>query len=497
MPKCDGSADGYDYTLLLLPDADVDTADCAIHADTICVLGRFRLDPRAANACVHSARKLICFVVTPFLDAGRQQALIDLLREDGVWGDRSGITVMLVPSALEARDVAVSLASRIRYDVPEYRHVYVRDEPLAEGQLDFMRIYYDVGAVSMRMEPGEHGLIPEDLRETVAKEGYVPEKFWYWDEESATYWQKLSRPRSRYELVQVTTQLVEANSREIASKLWEVMGDLGAWDFVDLGVGTPRKDIALLGAICDQCRDDAELGYYPVDISFPLLEYTLRQVLPLQVRYRADKGLRLLIRPVIGDFEFLQRPDYRDVLSGPRPRLFALLGNTLGNLVEERMLHALTSIMTEQDLLLLDAEFLGDRAPGEMVTQYKTEAMYNFVFHPLELLSDSLGIKKEFTKMRVDAVKDEPVRFHFWPRGTEGRRKSRPQPSEVRLTSVPGSIVIVMKHAEDHKRSLLMAWSTKYERAGLERFLSRWFETLWAVEQGHYGLFLLGKRGRR
>lgn len=149
-------------------------------------------------------------------------------------------------------------------------------------------------------------------------------------------------------------------------------------DFVSLGPGTGQKDQKLLAAFVARLeRTDAPLYYYPFDINPEMITTAVRRV-------TGDRDLtaRLRIKAVVADFQSLTlfKPVYQ---YRQFPNCVVLLGNTLGNMRDDRgFLEKLyESAMLPQDILLLEVRTRGGQgAMGNEALNKK------FDFGPLELL---------------------------------------------------------------------------------------------------------------
>jgi len=445
--------------------------------------------------------KEIVLLVSGELRSGDKEGIIRTLNSEAVRGSTQEFTASIAPLNKADVQASLDLYCELRHNGWQMQISYVPPPTQEyEPEFGFLGLHYDVAAISERISFGEHGLIPQDLFDEVVERGLVPEKFWYWDEESATLWNKLALPESSYDLVKETTALVKDNAEDVVKRVLQV-NDRKAVDFIDLGVGTPRKDEALLEQIVSQSEEGSIVTFFPVDISFPLMELTLRRVL-LQERdvlRPKERGITLRTKPLLGDFELLNLTRYQTFLRGHNARLFCLLGNTFGNLFERQTLGTLSGIMEERDFLLVDTEFLDDVENKELGKQYETQAMYDFVSHPLWLLEPRLeGLKRgNVSSMNVEVLQErDPIaRFKFRSRSRDGKlqRLHRAARAEERLSDVSDSKVVAMYHVEHSDNKLLMAWSTKYRKPSLEAFLSEFFDICHSWLRNRYGMYLLKK----
>lgn len=183
-------------------------------------------------------------------------AVLKTLASDIVLDNSSNLSVLLVYDTPAEKRMALkaycsvcgtSSLSQLSVDVLQRDDALIMRAPGDDEGLQFVKFYYDVEAVSRDMEVGKFGFVPSDLRDSVLGKGFVPERFWYWDEESAILWHRLAAPSSTYKLAELTTNLLRS---AIPHVLDAIKGTAGirsdSVDFVDLGVGTPEKDRIIL-----------------------------------------------------------------------------------------------------------------------------------------------------------------------------------------------------------------------------------------------------------
>jgi uncharacterized SAM-dependent methyltransferase len=113
-----------------------------------------------------------------------------------------------------------------------------------------------------------------------------------------------------------------------------------------LGSGDGEKDRILLNALVTS--GTTALNYYPVDISDKLLVECIKNVFRDNFDHRG-----VHTKAIIGDFCNLPvlRAVYED---RPSPNVFSILGNTLGNSDEGKILGALKQSMYPEDLAIIE-----------------------------------------------------------------------------------------------------------------------------------------------
>jgi hypothetical protein len=415
-----------------------------------------------------------------------EEKLLDFLLSEKFIDNRYKINLSFVYD-LGYREIALDLFCKCKEkkipikDVISKENAISEEIPRVKEIFDFLKVYYDVEAISSEIVRGEVGFVPADLDKAVHKRGYIPEKFWYWHEESSILWQKLTSPKSNYRLTEETFDLLKKNFNNILEIIEkeQTLKTVEIIDFIDLGVGTPEKDALIIRNTMECMKNGSRLVYYPVDISFPLIEYTLRWI----IRIKKDRQSRnyLDIKPILGDFEKLNEVDYQTIMGADRPKLIALLGNTLGNLKEDKSFDTISSIIGEKGYLLIDVEFSDDVDDTTLKKQYYTEEMYNFVFHPLELLGYEKG--SFGGNMEVNVLAGGKILYDYG-----GNQR-------LTVSSVPGNKVISMLYRTPENKQILMAWSTKYCKRDFDEFVSKRFKISgeWHDNSKRYGLYLLKK----
>jgi hypothetical protein len=257
-----------------------------------------------------------------------------------------------------------------------------------------------------------------------------------------------------------------------------------------LGIGTPEKDKIILTALMDKIKNKAQsrIVYYPIDISFPLMEGTLKPILSLKGEFDSDKQYQssLIIVPILSDFDKLNRPSYQKILCGDRPKLIALLGNTLGNFVEEDLFNKLKPILRGKcdGYLLVDIEFAENYSEKEhqnnLLKQYENDAVFEFARNPLELLLE--GEKPN----EVSRTVNDKIQVHL---ETITKRKkviewSYGKTQSKIITSIPNSKVVYLLYkyhaqiapgfansSETSPQEILLLWSSRYTRSEFEKYV--------------------------
>jgi len=189
--------------------------------------------------------------------------------------------------------------------------------------------------------------LAEDVRRGMAQRPRsIPPKHFYDALGSQLFDQICELPE--YYLTRAERRLLEVHAPSIAQKS-------GARELVEIGAGMARKTGLLLDAL-------ATNGGAPVYAPFDISREAIEEAAPLLLA--AVPGLR--VRAVIGDFTKDMRAFTRrgkQHRAARTPRLFALLGSTLGNLDEMEapaLLRSIADVMDEGDAFLLGIDLVKD-----------------------------------------------------------------------------------------------------------------------------------------
>jgi hypothetical protein len=158
-------------------------------------------------------------------------------------------------------------------------------------------------------------------------------------------------------------------------------------DFISLGPGDGNLDQRILSNI--RKRDIWVRNYYPLDISFELLQRTVSNIIRVPALRR---GLK--IKAIHGDFFNLVR--YRSIYGYDHyPNVFCLLGYSFGNYNEADLLGKLREGMAEGDILIFDARLhqesiasdkrLSKEEQGNLVRSYSHLTNNRFAFGALDI----------------------------------------------------------------------------------------------------------------
>ncbi len=197
---------------------------------------------------------------------------------------------------------------------------------------------------------------------------YLAEKFFYWFPLSVKAWLDLCSVAQPYKNYSRSYELVRRHAADIASRC-----GCAAVEVVGLGAGQGDKDLLILQALRGL---GAAVHYRPLDSSQALLEIALAGARKRGVEARGLKA----------DLEDLRTAEMLTA-SAKEPRLYLLLGNSLGVIDPFAFLTTLRHLLRNEDRLLLDAEIYGG---DDTMAGYDNPANRRFAFAPLA----SLGLEE-------------------------------------------------------------------------------------------------------
>ncbi len=192
---------------------------------------------------------------------------------------------------------------------------------------------------------------------------FLPEKYFYWLPLSVRAWLDLCQETQPYRNFFRSYRLVADHAADIAERC------ASSGQVVSLGAAQGDKDLLLLEASRAHRR---QVTYQPVDASQSLLELGLRRALDAGF---AARGLKA----DLADPRTMARLE----LTASTPRLYLILGNTLGALDPIAFLTTLRSLLRSSDLLLVDGEIFSSQ---DTMAGYDNPVNRRFAFAPLASL---------------------------------------------------------------------------------------------------------------
>lgn len=247
----------------------------------------------------------------------------------------------------------------------------VQVEPIATEAKDFLNISVD-------RELSEK-LKYEYFRQDIENQR-IDIRFFYLGPDSVDLWFEIIN-RSVYKFNELGRENIKKNASELINVILENSPRATHVDFIDLGVGAAIKDFYLLNALLKRIPEGNDrMNYIPLDYSIAIIQKTMDYMDGLMDTYPN----KLHIEGILGDFYRLIK--YRDRINelSKSPKVFALLGNILGNVDEYRILTAVTKTMNSNDLFLLEIDLIDNRTDDELEVGYGTDDITKkFFLYPL------------------------------------------------------------------------------------------------------------------
>jgi SAM-dependent methyltransferase len=192
-------------------------------------------------------------------------------------------------------------------------------------------------------------ILREVIRDHIEQTTLIPPKFIYSFPYGASLWIDLCNNSDEYRYYADSVQFIKQIRSDIVESIDpEVLRS--SPDYISLGCGNGRKDRILLEQLLGQSNGtNSKTYYYPYDISSFLLSKAIREVCGSELL----RG-RIKIKAIEADFQNLPlfKPvyDYRKA-----PNIFALLGNTLGNMQDDvGFLRQVEEAMIDNDVLIVE-----------------------------------------------------------------------------------------------------------------------------------------------
>jgi L-histidine N-alpha-methyltransferase len=245
--------------------------------------------------------------------------------------------------------------------------------------------------------------------------------------------------------------LTRAEAALLARHAHEIVERAGATALVDIGSGMARKTALLVEALCAR---SAAPRYVPFDIAREPIEMSARTLL--------TRFPRLNVCGLVGDFvRDLPRLSLAAPSSGG-PRLFALLGSTIGNLDERAapaLVRAIAQLFTERDSFLLGVDLVKDARVLHAAyndAQGVTAAFNKNVLHVLSRELDGDFDERAFDHLAFYNDECQRIEMHL----VSQRRQ------QIRLRAIDLSVELAAGER------IMTEISRKFTRASVERTLA-------------------------
>ncbi len=227
----------------------------------------------------------------------------------------------------------------------------------------------------------------QEIMRTIRKGLILPTVFAYLTNAGYHNWIRLTEDVT-YQYYYDSIKLLQTHAKSIATEIKSAVGRDDV-DLISLGPGDGRKDSLLLKELSELFAV-SDLYYYPFDINPSMISTAMGTA-------GAERKLKKLqVKAILADFESL--PEFSNIYQyRDAPNVLTLVGNTLGNLPDDRgfltQLHE--RAMSDGDLLLLEVRKTQDGDPI-----LKTETNREFDFGPLEIL----GLEFDPDKLHYNSV---------------------------------------------------------------------------------------------
>lgn len=206
-------------------------------------------------------------------------------------------------------------------------------------------------------------------------------RFFFLGLESVDLWLNIIN-RSDYEFHSDGRENIKANASDLVNVILEnSQPATDHVDLIDLGVGAAVKDYYLLKALLERMpKTGQRMNYVPIDYSIAILQKAMDNIDELMDSYPN----KLHIEAILGDFFRLVRYSTRINELSSSPKVFALLGNILGNVDEYKILTAITKTMNPNDLFLLEIDLINGRTKDQLKVGYGSDdTTKNFLLYPV------------------------------------------------------------------------------------------------------------------
>lgn len=373
---------------------------------------------------VESADVVVALVSQTFLSSSYCMGEIGI-----AWGLRKDIVPLLLPqmSSAQVRGPLAQLNLSRLNRLDTLNALWEQLGPQTDGDRDILRwedrrdrflstvhldvpiaeVWPDRGFWNSRVIDGTLYIAPDlktrglrsQVHDALVNARPLPPHLFYITDLGAERWIALAEDPT-FAAYQDSMDLVYSTAAEIVAELVSAAGSKNI-DYVSLGPGDGRKDVAVLRALVDTPGPGGDIIYYPYDISTNMIARTVGRV-------RGDaivRGGLEQAKAVVGDFDSL--PIFKPVYQYREgPNVISLLGNLLGNVSDDfgflKRLH--DRAMFRDDLLLLEVRLRSEesRSSLQRMAGQDWAASMRFDFGPLELLGIPFDPEKLHYSMEPD-----------------------------------------------------------------------------------------------
>lgn len=311
----------------------------------------------------------------------------------------------------------------------------------------------------------------------------ISHKYFYLDIECAYNWVRVAGARDYY-LAKQARKMIQQKFSLIIEKIYEESSKLGKIGLLSLGVGDGKDDLEILKQLYNK-EPEISINYLPLDISYDLLIYTIRQVekdTQLQNKIFDDRFFSSTIIHL--DFENLSI--IKELIQKNNSKLLVtFLGSTISNFEdEESILVSIRDNLKDDDFLLIGVDCSLDimNEKSIIIKNKKSEEGKSFLLSPLRSV-DALGHKppKNITTEQIEVV-SAPPRYKS---SLINRLMDKNIIDELKINGHADLVSSVMWIIKDYykKQSKYLTISHKYK----ENILKRYF-----VEIGYSTILTIG-----
>jgi uncharacterized SAM-dependent methyltransferase len=319
---------------------------------------------------------------------------------------------------------------------PEELDETVQVEPIATEAKDFLNISMDRDLSENR----KYEYFKQDIENQ-----RIDIRFFYLTPESVDLWFKIIN-FSDYKFNTHGRENIKRNASDLVNVILEKSATDHV-DLIDLGVGAAVKDYYLLKALLERMPQGGKrMNYIPLDYSIAVLQKVMDYTEDLMDAYPN----KLHIEGILGDFYRLVRYRQRINELSESPKVCALLGNSLGNSDEPRILTAITESMNANDFFLLEIDLIDNRIDDKLSEGYGSDdTTKQFLLSP---------ILKHAPKYRKTGAKIEDFELHI---------------DIQKLSIVPNSKTVVTSayYGENNSEKIYLIRSHKYDLKSMVDYL--------------------------
>jgi hypothetical protein len=255
------------------------------------------------------------------------------------------------------------------------------------------RASFDVDLLSHRGQLGDEWV----------RAGVVDQRFMYVSREAVDTWNNVITCGT----YDTYGHCVSALKRFLRQPAWlkhVSSADIGT--LVILGAGAPEKDILVLNSLLSgkAYSSESKLRIVIFDDSFYMLADTVDKVHQRLTFLKADEFVDVV--PCCADFMNLRQwADCVARIDDERITAFFILGGTIGNLHEERLIDAVRAVSEEDDLFVVGGEFVQGEPPAEFIEHlratYDTPEARDLTLGPVATLLTEEGVAHDPSERRA------------------------------------------------------------------------------------------------